>query len=360
MADYPTYRHVIVDNDNPLHPHCKGVGDLDGDGHPDLLAASAAGGGLFWYRYPDWTKHRIAEGTFTTDIAVADIDGDGHQDIIIPSDKGLMWYRNPRVHGDDPAAGPWEAINISPAGEQMHDIQIGDLDGDGQLEIVTRRQSEFGIMLGNTIHIWKRDTFTAWQHRILTCPHGEGLELADIDGDGRPDIVIGGRWYRNPGDILSGEWTEQLYVDPAYFDEHWTRGNVAVRAGDMNGDGRLEIVLSPAEGKGHFSWFERTAASWREHVIEPNMDHAHGLALADMDGDGRLDIVIAKMHQASAPQEVAIYHNLGRGQSWEKQVVSTQGSHNIRLVNFGGHIGIFGANWHDNSPTHGACELWLP
>jgi hypothetical protein len=50
------FKHIIIDDDNPPNPHCKTAGDIDGDGNPDLLSASATGGGLYWYRYPDWTK----------------------------------------------------------------------------------------------------------------------------------------------------------------------------------------------------------------------------------------------------------------------------------------------------------------
>lgn len=125
-----SFRHVIVDPENPSDPHCKAAGDVDGDGYPDLLAASAAEGGLYWYRYPKWTKHRIAEGSFTTDMAVADVDADGHLDVIIPNRAGLIWYRNPRAKGGDPATGAWEAINISPDGANMHDVEVGDLNGD--------------------------------------------------------------------------------------------------------------------------------------------------------------------------------------------------------------------------------------
>jgi len=357
--------HVIVDDDNPPDPHCKTAGDIDGDGNPDLLAASAADGGLFWYRYPDWTKHPIADGNFTTDMEVGDVDGDGSLDVVIPSDDGLMWYRNPRATGGDPASDPWEAVNVSPDGARMHDVELGDLDGDGKLDIVTRHQSGFGKKMGNEVHVWQQKTPTEWAHRTFACPHGEGLKAADIDGDGRPDIAIGGRWYENPGDVLGGTWTEHLYIDADHFDSSWTNGDVVVQTGDLNGNGRVDIALSPAEGTGRLAWFEAPedprTQNWVEHVIEAEYDHAHGMDLGDVDGDGHLDLVVAKMHQATAPQAVSIYYNEGNARGWRQQVVANTGSHNIRLVDIGsdGRLDIFGANWNNRASTHGRVELWL-
>jgi hypothetical protein len=365
MTHSLNFRHLVVDRQNPADPHCKAAGDVDGDGYVDLMAASASGGGLFWYRHPDWTKHRIAEGTFTTDMAVADISGSGCLDVVIPSNEGLMCYVNPLGRGDDPAFDPWEAVNLSPEGARMHDVQVADLNGNGRLDVVTRHQSGFGKRLGNQVHLWVQKDLHSWQHRAFACPHGEGLEVADLNGSDRLDVIIGGRWYENPGDVLEGEWVEHLYMLPERFCRQWTNGDVVVRAGDLTGDGRLEIVLSPAEGSGRLSWFAAPAdpaePGWVEHVIEPELDHAHGLRLADMDGDGALDIVVAKMHQATAPQEVAVYLNQGQGRSWEKHVVATTGSHNIALVDVGstGRLDIYGANWNNRASTGGAIELWL-
>lgn len=359
------FEHIVVDSDNPIDPHCKAAADIDGDGYGDVLAASAKGGGLFWYHYPDWTKHKIADGTFTTDMAVADIDGDGYVDVVIPSSEGLMLYRNTRGRGGDPARDAWQAINISPEGARMHDVEVADLDGNGKLDLITRHQSGFGKKLGNKIHIWKQYSPKKWRHRTFDCPHGEGLKVIDLDEDGFPDVIIGGRWYENPGDVLHGTWCEHLYMPSEYFDENWTNGDVAVGAGDLSGNGRVDILLSPAEGSGHLSWFEAPivprSPDWIEHVLEPVYDHAHGVGVADMDGDGHLDIVVAKMHQATAPQEVAIYLNPGDASDWSKHVVATSGSHNIALfdVDGDGRIDIFGANWNNSSSTKGALELWL-
>jgi len=359
------FEHIIVDSNNPRDPHCKAVADIDGNGYGSLISASASGDGLFWYRYPNWTKHKIADGSFTTDMAVGDIDSDGYVDIIIPNNEGLMWYRNPKGYGGDPAKDKWEAVNISPIGARMHDVEVVDLDCDGKLDIVTRHQSGFGKMMGNKIHIWKQNSPKSWEHQTFDCPHGEGLKVADINGDGFPDVIIGGRWYENPGDILNKKWIEHLYMSAEYFDKNWTKGDVSVQTGDLNNNGRIDIVLSPAEGSGHLSWFESPpdpkSPDWIEHIIEPFYDHAHALGIADMNNDGLLDIVVAKMHQATAPQEVAIYINQDNAKTWRKHVVSVSGSHNIVLfdVDRNGLIDIFGANWNNNSSTKGALELWL-
>jgi hypothetical protein len=359
------FRHLVIDRQNPADPHCKAAGDVDGDGYADLLAASASGGGLFWYRYPNWTKHRIAEGAFTTDMAVADVDGDGCLDVIIPSDAGLICYLNPLGRGGDPAVDSWKAINVSPDGAQMHDVQVADLNGNDKPDIVTRHQSGFGKRQGNKVHLWVQEDHSLWHHRAFSCPHGEGLAVADLNANGRMDVIIGGRWFENPGDPLVGEWVEHEYLPVAHFDQHWTHGDIVVRAGDLTGDGRPEIVLSPAEGSGQLCWLaapdDPRERGWVEHVLDPALDHAHGLGLADMTGSGALDIVVAKMHQATPPQEVAVYLNQGQGMSWVKQVVATTGSHNIALVDVGntGWVDIYGANWNNRAPTGGVIELWL-
>jgi hypothetical protein len=112
----------------------------------------------------------------------------------------------------------------------------------------------------------------------------------------------------------------------------------------------------------HISWFQAPqdpkSGGWKEVVIDPDVEAVHhSLGVVDLNGDGGLDIVTAGMHQGDDPDEVKLYINRdGRGGAWQKQVVATTGSHNIRAVDIGndGDYDIFGANWSLSSQV----DLW--
>lgn len=342
VAQAITFERVEIDANPPRDPWIKVVADLDGDRAPDI-AIGGARGPLVWYRAPSWSKSVIAEGGYdSVDGEACDLDRDGDLDLVI---GGVLWYENTG------RPGAWPAHRI--ARHRTHDVEVGDLDRDGRIDVVVRGQSGFGAKEGHRILMYRQLAPGRWESRELRCPEGEGLKLADVDGDRDLDIVIAARWYENPA------WTERVYSTA------WTYGDATVDAGDVNGDGRLDIVLAPAEYKGgvyRIAWFEGprkpTSAAWTGHTIEPRIETVvHSLRLADCNGDRSPDLVAARMHQGAPPQEVSVYWNQGRGLSWSRQVLSTRGSHGLVVADLDGNgvPDVVGAN---HGGPYQPVELW--
>jgi hypothetical protein len=162
------FTSVIIDSNNPTSPHCKTVGDISGDGFPDIVVASSNGGGLYWYEYPSWTKRAITStGAFATDMQVGDVDGDSDLDIIIPrvSDRTVVWYRNPRP------ASVTSAWTVSKIGQnRAHDVEVGDMNQDGKLDVVARGAGATALFL--------QSNPTSWTSRNVNSAAGEGTALA--------------------------------------------------------------------------------------------------------------------------------------------------------------------------------------
>jgi putative membrane-bound dehydrogenase-like protein len=289
-----------------FHAEGAAVGDLNGDGVPDLAY------GPFWFAGPDFAEARrftsgeafVAEKGYSDNFFsfIHDIDGDGHPDILVfgfPGKEARL-YLNP---GDPASSTDWRMFPVAEqvANESPHFV---DLVPGGLPEIVCARANAYGFYEAG------EDPTQPWTWHAISetgeaaTPFGHGLGVGDLDGDGRLDLVEKAFWYQQPADPRAGPWQKHKWAHLPYGG-----GGAQILVHDFDGDGQADIVTSyNAHGYG-LGWFRQyEPGKFERHDLMGEsstqnpfglvFSQMHALALADIDGDGRFDFVTGKRHYA--------------------------------------------------------------
>jgi hypothetical protein len=241
---------------------------------------------------------------------VLDITGNGRLDVVVGQQLGgkeLFWFENP----PDPT-NEWPKHVIEDRFEKHHDQAVGDIDGDGEPELVVLSQKSqvlvyYDIPADPWVSPWPRECCHLIAEGLVEV---EGLRIVDIDGDGEPEIIAGPNIFKRERDGSS--WRVESFATD------FVKSRVAVA--DLDGDGQLEIVLSEGESHpGRLAWC--APPDWRPRILRDDLFHPHSLEIADFNGNGLPDIFVAEMGLGKNPDpKMIIYVNRG-GAEFEEVVI---------------------------------------
>jgi hypothetical protein len=352
--------------DRPLVANVQIV-DLDADRMVDVLVADAALNQVTWMRQSpagQFTERSLAEVPGPAHMSVADVDRDGDRDVIVAS-LGVLFPNNARIGAvivlENDGSGAFTRRVIVDHVARVADVRAGDLDGDGDLDLAV---AGFGYDQGETMWLENLGNWAFTPHLLQELSGVINAEIADADGDGDQDIVslvsqqyeeiyvfandgrgrftptrifgasnedFGSSWI-SIADLDGDRDLDVLYSNGDAFDyappkgRNWNGvqwlentgglrftfhriadmpGASSPQAGDMDGDGDLDLVVVSAYNDWarpdaqSLAWFENTGqAAYTMRPLAGSPTHLITLGVADVTGDGRPDLVTGGMHMS--------------------------------------------------------------
>jgi hypothetical protein len=303
--------------------------DLTGSGYLDVIVG--AGGNddeIWWWEHPGpdgdmWTKRTILKTGATQfhDTLIGDALNDGRKCLVFTNQhgpEGTTVYCIPLP--EDPRVTPWPEVMSVAHG--LSETLVGP-DGD-----VLKMQPE------------------------------EGIAIGDVDGDGQNELVCGTHWFKRAG----AEW--QAFK----FAQGYITTKIAIADVDSDGQNEILLsegdpcIYGKTQG-GKAAWFKPgndLTGMWEEHVLEEGLLDAHTLAAGDLRGTGAMDVIVGEIGVASEtrgykirPPRILFYANDGRGQFTRHVVDDETGIHDGVLADMrgAGKLDLVG------KPLHGA-ERW--
>ena len=268
--------------------HGLSLGDLNGDGSIDVFSVVRSAGNRVYTNdgAGSFTDTAQSLGTFQSfDVRVGDVDGDGDLDAVVANTIAAPGTPN-RIYVND-GLGSFSDSGQMLGTNNSEGVDLGDIDGDGDLDAVFCNYTVAGSDPANRIHFNNGPGVFTISGQTLGSVDTRSAALGDVDGDGDLDVVFGNRAvgnsiYANDGFGVFTDTAQSLGSSRSFY----------VKLGDLDGDSDLDVVFANENNEANRVYTNAGAGVFSSFQTLGNGDST-GVALGDVDADGDLDVTFA-------------------------------------------------------------------
>ena len=302
-----------VDFPTGVGPVSVSIGDVDGDGKPELATANHFGNTVSVLRNTAEngnitsssfaSKVDFTTGVYPTSVSMSDLDGDGKPELAVANSLSatISVFHNTSLNGSISFMAKVD-FNTD-LGLYPYSISVGDVDGDGKPELTIANFYSNSVSVFRNTAVKGSITTTSFSEKVdyITGSSPYSVSIGDLDGDGKPELAIANYGSATVSILRNNSSSGNITTSSFATKVDFTTGStpISVSISDLDGDGKSDLAVANY-GSGTVSVFRNTvtigsltSGSFATKVDYITGDSPFSVSSGDLDGDGKPELAIA-------------------------------------------------------------------